>query len=394
LRFFAKQTILLLCALCMIFGSVFIPSALAEQPTLRQGDHDPAVKTLQKALKDKGFFKGDEITDYFGKQTLDAVIAFQKKNDIDPDGVVGAKTWDQLNSKSNALSNTDKLSYGDRNDEVKKAQERLNKLGLLAKENITGYYGNLTEAAVKRFQESLNLKADGVIGAKTKEKLYSSYQAASLVPGMFGNDVKKMQTRLKELGYFKANATGQFGSITQASVISFQRGNKLTADGIAGKQTLARLYSKNAVSEKDARRAGISTSGKLKTAREEKLDTLIAYAKQYMGKPYVYGASGPNSFDCSGYTAFVFKKISISLPHSAKSQGYGKYGTKIDKYANLQVGDLVFFDTLTSSTLCDHVGIYLGGGKFLHAHSRDKVIISNMASGYYRSVFVWGKRLF
>jgi len=126
----------------------------------------------------------------------------------------------------------------------------------------------------------------------------------------------------------------------------------------------------------------------------EKLEYVIYCAQQQLGKPYVYGSTGPNSFDCSGLSTFAFKKIGISLKRSAYAQGYDSSYSKIEGVGNLRRGDLVFFNTVSDSDLCDHVGIYLGGGCFIHASSGGhKVVVSNIASGYYNRVFSWGRRI-
>lgn len=125
-------------------------------------------------------------------------------------------------------------------------------------------------------------------------------------------------------------------------------------------------------------------------------DELIELALAQLGKPYVYATRGPNSFDCSGLTLYCFREVAdITLGRSAQSQGYNERFPKIERISDLQRGDIVCFNTEeTDSDLTDHVGIYLGDGKFVHASSaRGEVIISTMSSGYYRRVFTWGRRL-
>lgn len=123
------------------------------------------------------------------------------------------------------------------------------------------------------------------------------------------------------------------------------------------------------------------------------IDKVIAAAKSRQGCPYVYGNSGPNAFDCSGLVRYAYGKIGVSLSGSAYGQGYGK-GEKIE-YSDLQPGDIVCFNTNENDgDLVDHTGIYLGGGKFIHASSASgKVIISSMSSGYYKRVFSWARRV-
>lgn len=102
---------------------------------------------------------------------------------------------------------------------------------------------------------------------------------------------------------------------------------------------------------------------------------LAATARKYLGCRYSYGSAGPNKFDCSGFTMYVFKQYGISLPHTAVGQR--RTGTAVSK-SNLQVGDLVFF--LGTS----HVGIYLGGGQFIHASTTNyNVTINSLTSGYW-----------
>jgi cell wall-associated NlpC family hydrolase len=111
---------------------------------------------------------------------------------------------------------------------------------------------------------------------------------------------------------------------------------------------------------------------------------VVGIAMQYLGTPYVWGGASPSGFDCSGFVMYVFAQVGVSLPHSSYAQ-YG-YGTPVSR-SDLQPGDLVFFDGL------GHVGIYVGGGSFIHApHTGDVVKISSM-SGWYASTFVGGRRL-
>ncbi len=91
---------------------------------------------------------------------------------------------------------------------------------------------------------------------------------------------------------------------------------------------------------------------------------------QYLGVPYVWGGASPGGFDCSGFVMFVYAQMGVSLPHHAADQY--NYGTPVSR-DQLEPGDLVFFDGL------GHVGIYIGGGQFVHApHTGDVVKISSL----------------
>lgn len=124
-----------------------------------------------------------------------------------------------------------------------------------------------------------------------------------------------------------------------------------------------------------------------------KADKVISYAKSLLGKPYVWADEGPNSFDCSGFTWYVFKNIAkISLPRSSSQQGtYGIYVEKKD----LQPADLIFFDTVgVYDKKITHVGMYLGNNEFIHSSSgQGKVVISNLNTSYYIKAYVLARRI-
>jgi cell wall-associated NlpC family hydrolase len=110
----------------------------------------------------------------------------------------------------------------------------------------------------------------------------------------------------------------------------------------------------------------------------------LQVAKAQLGKSYVYGAAGPDHFDCSGLTMYAYGQAGVSLPHYTGDQyNQGHHVPESD----LQPGDLVFFDNL------GHEGMYIGNGNFIHApHTGDVVKISPIA-GYWQSVYVGAVRL-
>ena len=116
-----------------------------------------------------------------------------------------------------------------------------------------------------------------------------------------------------------------------------------------------------------------------------KMDAVI---KELLGTPYKYGGTTPKGFDCSGFTAYVFAKFGIELPHNSASMA--KQGVKVAK-ADLRPGDLVFFNT--SGKGISHVGIYIGDGKFAHASTSKGVVITPLSDKYYAKRYVTARRI-
>lgn len=253
-------------------------SATAEP--LRLGSRGSEVKAVQKRLKELGYLN-DSADGIFGPTTEAAVKAFQQRNGLTADGVVGIATLAKLDSSSAkaassssstpATDNT--LRSGSEGSEVKELQYRLKELGYYTGSR-DGAYGAKTEAAVAAFQANNGLKADGIAGPDTLERLYSSSavkagssagspapdSSASTVtlktnqtlrPGDSSSQVRALQVRLTELGYYTNTNDGAYGYGTRQAVLAFQKNNQLTQDGIAGQQTLEKMVSSGAVGADD-----------------------------------------------------------------------------------------------------------------------------------------------
>ncbi len=114
---------------------------------------------------------------------------------------------------------------------------------------------------------------------------------------------------------------------------------------------------------------------------------IVDYSKKLLGIKYVYGGSTTKGFDCSGFVSFVFNKFGMTLPRASRDMGKG--GIAVKK-TDLKPGDLVFFDTNGGLNGINHVGIYIGSNKFIHASSSlgRKVTISNLNDKYYTKTYM------
>ena len=234
------------------------------------------VYALQQRLISLRFLDG--VADgVFGMETQEALVAFQRANNLTADGETNAATWKKLNGSARAANatptpvpaTTATLHEGESGENVYLLQARLFELGYYTG-RVDGRYGSETTEAVKAFQRANGLSADGVFGKGTRTRLYSSNaisaDAAPLavdepvsadpagMPAMRRGDrsenVRLLQERLVAYGYL-SQADGQFGSGTERAVKLFQEANGLTADGIAGRRTLELLFGNDAVAYAD-----------------------------------------------------------------------------------------------------------------------------------------------
>jgi cell wall-associated NlpC family hydrolase len=130
------------------------------------------------------------------------------------------------------------------------------------------------------------------------------------------------------------------------------------------------------------------------TTINPKLPTnIIQVAKKFQGKKYRWGGTTPNGFDCSGYAQYVCKVNGLKIPRDSRHQS--KFGKFVSSKKDLKVGDLVFFDTSRGGRgYVNHVGIYLGNDKFIHASSaKNRVIVTNLSGTFHGKRFKWGRRI-
>ena len=273
-------------------------SSSSSATRLEKGSTGSDVKDLQTKLKKLGYYDAYVDGDY-GDTTVAAVKAFQKKYNLTADGIAGKETLKKLDSvyeNANSAKDDDSLRMGDSGSAVKDLQTKLKKLGYYDG-TVDSTFGSGTYAAVRAFQKKYNLTADGVAGSETLKKLDSAYKNAdsdkdddSLRKGATGSAVKDLQTKLKKLGFYNAYVDGSYGDTTVAAVKAFQKKYNLTADGVAGSETLKKLDTayKNADSntstdDDSLRKGATGTAVKTLQTNLKKLGFYTAYVDGSFG---------------------------------------------------------------------------------------------------------------
>lgn len=383
----------------------------------QHGDVGDDITRIQTRLYEMGYLATSNlVTGNFGDSTEEAVKKMQSVNNLDQDGKVGRKTMNLIYSDE---VKPNLLSYGEKSDVVLAAQQRLKLLGYMTSEP-DGAYGNDTIIAVKQFQSRNDQVVDGYLGPSTRIVLNSSEAVPNgLGIGDSGDTVQRVQNMLSKLGYISAsNVSGYYGDVTESAVKSFQRTNGLSVDGSVGALTMAKLtggdakrapanqprsssggssgQSSGGSSSNRGGSSGGSSSGSQSSGGSSTPNTgtasggasnLIAIASSKLGSPYVWGAKGPNSFDCSGFIYWCLNQAGVRQSYLTSSgwRNVGKY-TRISSFSNLRAGDIV--------VVSGHVGIVAGGGTVIDASSSHGRVVHRSLSSWWQNKFIVGWRIF
>ncbi|MFF5019255.1 NlpC/P60 family protein [Streptomyces sp. NPDC001165] len=246
-------------------------------------------------------------------------------------------------------------------DNVARGQQELNKLrdglGSLA---TAQYRSGGIDSSVQLFLSSN--PDDFLDKASTLDQL-SSQQVEAL---------KKIQDKQRELAQERAEATDKLKDLAATRT---ELGNKKKE--VQGKLAQAqKLLNTLTAKEKAALAAEQARANRSSTERvdlgdappaSDRASAAFSAAQSKIGSPYVYGASGPSSFDCSGLTSWSYAQAGVSIPRTSEAQA--NIGTRIYSQSDLKVGDLVFF-----YGDLHHVGLYAGNGQVLHAPHTGAVV--------------------
>ncbi len=376
--------------------------------TAQEGDSGTDIQTLQQRLYQLGYLaQTTDVSGTYDSKTLVAVQKFQQMNGLSDDGKVGLKTMNLIYSDE---VKPNMVVYGEKSDIVMAAQQRLKELGYLTGE-ADGNFGLGTVMAIKEFQSRNNQVVDGYLGPGTRDALNSpNAQPFGLTLGDESDSVEKVQELLSKWGYLdKQLATGYYGEATKNAVKAFQERNGLSADGMVGASTMAKLTSNDVVKPAPKpktktpkqnndkpknggkKNGGFSSSGGSSSSYtysgSGSVGTLLSGASSKLGTPYVWGAKGDNAFDCSGFVYWC-------LNHSGVSQSYmtsggwasSGRGQRINSYSELQAGDII--------VVSGHVGIVAGGGGVIDASSSNGRVVHRSLNGWWERNFICGWRIF
>lgn len=287
---------------------------------------------------------------------------------------------------------------------IKQMQELINSHGGHLK--VDGDFGFRTERALRDFQKRNGLRSDGVVGPKTLEALQKApakkkpeastgqrpsldFGGNTLKKGGEGDHVRQLQEALNKQGA-NLEVDGKFGGQTEKAVRAFQRKRGLGVDGVVGPNTLAGLNGKKTTR---VRRYGQAqgtqeTQGTQGPASGNKL---ADYARKWDGRAFKPGQTKR----CADFVSTMLRKSGAAprgFRHTASAAGLARYGKYVNR-SQLRPGDTVFFGNTYRKGKYTHVGIYIGGGKFVHRPTAARPVRVDSLSGYYAKKFTGGRRL-
>ena len=223
------------------------------------------------------------------------------------------------------------------------------------------------------------IRYNGKIGYASSKYLSSSSPESNTITKKYVN-VSSLNVRS---GPSTNNSIiGKLSNGDKVEVISTSNGwSKIKYSGKTG--YVSSKYLSSTVSDSSDSDSSASTSSSA--------SKVISLAKTLLGKPYVWGAEGPNAFDCSGLMTYIFKNgAGINLPRTSTEQS--KYGKTVSK-SDLKPGDLIFSSTNGTGKV-SHVGVYVGNGEMIHAPKPGDVVKkSKINNSYWNNAYLWSKRV-
>ncbi|ABK61532.1 MULTISPECIES: C40 family peptidase [Clostridium] len=277
------------------------------------------------------------------------------------DVILGAENLGDLCQKVQAvkrISDLDKKIVKQLRTKQADLQQKQDKLK--AEQNKVVTLNKAQEEKVKKCEQDKKAQDAIILQAKKEEALYA---------GKLQTDQAQINSTMKAIEQMRQQAAAS------ASVAPVATKSSTSSSSSSRAQVSSSQASKPASrpASRPSRGSSAPASG----------NAIVSYAYNFLGVPYKWAANGPNSFDCSGFTCYVYAHFGIGLPRTSGSQsGTGSYVSR----NSLQPGDLVFFGSPVH-----HVGIYVGGGCYIHAPRTGDVVKVSSLSG--RSDYACARRV-
>jgi cell wall-associated NlpC family hydrolase len=228
---------------------------------------------------------------------------------------------------------------------------------------------------VRRFEKTVKL---------TQHRLKAAESAQRRLVGERASQKASIESQLSRRQSLLASVKDEIQQLQAEEQARQARLARAVQSRLASQQQQATVQALGSVDEMQATSSSAGEAP-VAAAPPSRFGGAVGIAMQYLGIPYVWGGSSPSGFDCSGFTMYVYAQLGVSLPHNAAMQ----YGTGVPVSKDqLEPGDLVFFNGL------GHMGMYIGGGQFIHApHTGDVVKISSLSDSWYAQTWVGARRV-
>lgn len=284
----------------------------------------------------------------------------------------------------NILSSNFKESVSNMINKVLIVDENGNKVSEVKNDDWLKTYGLFQDVYKKQEDKDANAEAKAMLNGIEQSCSLSGFGDTTCITG-YGVQVKDSYTGLVGLFYIDSDShTWEGGKYTIDLELNF----KNIMDEVSAGQD---EQTENSSSSSSSSSSNNSSNGNSSSSSSNSIgDKLVSLAKSKLGCKYVWGATGPNQFDCSGLTSWCHKQVGISIPRTSLAQSKG--GKAVSK-SNLQPGDLLFWKTTSAEV--GHVGMYVGNGQFIHAPNKSKPVkYDSLSNSYYSSRFVRARRYY
>ena len=282
----------------------------------------------------------------------------------------------------NILSSNFKESVSNMVNKVIIVDENGNKSSEVTNDEWLKTYGLFQEVYKKEENKDANSEAKAMLNGITQSCSLTGFGDTTCITG-YGAQVKDSYTGLVGLFYIDSDThTWEGGNYTIDLELNFKN---IMNEVEAGQDEQTESTSSSSSNSNSS-----NTSSNSSSSSNSIGEKLVNLAKGKLGCKYVWGATGPNTFDCSGLMLWCHKQLGITIPRTSLAQS--KSGKSVSK-SDLQVGDLIFWKTTSAEV--GHVGMYVGNNQFIHAPNKSKPVkYDSLDNSYYKSRYVRARRYY